>query len=349
MAAYYGRPILVVNVASKCGLTRQYKDLQALHEKYGPQGLAIVGFPCNDFGKQEPGTAKEIQTFCEENYGVTFDMMEKISVAPGARHPFYAKLIKDAGGPDKIRWNFEKFLIDRNGKIAKRFAPKTKPQDNELLTAVKQAVAAPAPEPLSYTHYLGRRVAHTMHWKGATWLIRTEREREEATTTMLKELHLKPGMIVADVGCGNGYHAIPMAKDVAPAGKIIGSDIQPEMLQMLKKRAAEANVTNIETVNGTYTSPKLPANTVDRILLVDAYHEFSHPPQMLAEMRDALKADGQIVLVEFRSEDPKVPIKPDHKMSKAQVIKELNANGFKLVRSYDKLPWQHMLFFGKAE
>ncbi|MDE0838872.1 MAG: class I SAM-dependent methyltransferase, partial [Kiritimatiellae bacterium] len=187
------------------------------------------------------------------------------------------------------------------------------------------------------------------HWKAADWLTRTEREREEATSVMLKELRLKPGMVVADVGCGNGYHALPMAQSVAPGGKVIGSDIQPEMLDFLKTRAAAENITNIETVSGTLTSPELPSGKVDRILLVDAYHEFSHPPQMLAAMRDALAPGGQIVLVEFRTEDPEIPIKIDHKMSKKQVVKELNANGFKLARSFDELPWQHMLFFERAE
>lgn len=349
LAAYYGKPMLVVNVASACGLTPQYAGLQSLHETYATKGLAVVAFPCNDFGAQEPGTHADIAAFCKTRFGVKFDMMEKIQVAPGKRHPFYEKLLADTGEPNKIRWNFEKFLIGRDGTVAQRFAPKVKPNDPALIAAIETALAAPTPEPLAYTHYLGRRVAHTMHWKAADWLTRTEREREEATSVMLKELRLTPGMVVADVGCGNGYHALPMAESVAPDGKVIGSDIQPEMLDFLKARAATENITNIETVSGTLTSPELPSGKVDRILLVDAYHEFSHPPQMLAAMRDALAPGGQIVLLEFRTEDPKIPIKVDHKMSKKQIIKELNANGFRLARSFDELPWQHMLFFERAE
>ncbi|MDE0839056.1 MAG: glutathione peroxidase, partial [Kiritimatiellae bacterium] len=126
LAVYYGKPMLVVNVASECGLTPQYKDLQSLHETYATKGLAVVAFPCNDFGAQEPGTHADIATFCKTRFGVTFDMMEKIQVAPGKRHPFYEKLIAGAGEPDKIRWNFEKFLIGRDGTVAKRFAPKIK-------------------------------------------------------------------------------------------------------------------------------------------------------------------------------------------------------------------------------
>ncbi len=349
LSDYYGKPVLVVNVASKCGLTPQYKGLQALHETYGPKGLQIVGFPCNDFRKQEPGTHAEIQSFCQKNYGVEFDLMEKVSVAPGSRHPFYENLIKEAGGPDTIRWNFEKFLLDRHGKVTGRFAPRTSPNDKTLVAAIEKHLAEPAPIPLAYSYYLGRRVAHTMHWKGAAWLLRTEREREEATTLMLEELRLKPGMSVADVGCGNGFHVLPIARAVAPGGKVFGSDIQPEMLTMLKDRAAKAGIANVSTVNGTYVSPKLPENSVDLVLLVDAYHEFSHPPQMLAEIRKSLKVDGQVVLVEFRAEDPEVPIKPDHKMSQLQVLKELKANGFELARSFDKLPWQHMMFFTKTK
>ncbi|NIY16751.1 MAG: methyltransferase domain-containing protein, partial [Nitrospinaceae bacterium] len=169
------------------------------------------------------------------------------------------------------------------------------------------------------------------------------------TSVMLRELRLQPGMVVADIGCGNGYHALPMAMAVAPNGKVIGSDIQPEMLTMLKERASTQNITNIFTVNGTLTSPALEDSTIDLALLVDAYHEFSHPPQMLASIRRALKPGGEVVLVEFRAEDKNVPIREDHKMSKDQVVKELETNGFRLARSFDALPWQHMLFFERSD
>jgi len=203
--------------------------------------------------------------------------------------------------------------------------------------------------PPALKEYMGRTIAQTMHWKGAGWLIRAEREREESASQMLKELGLKPGMNVCDLGCGNGFHTLEMARLVGETGEVVGVDIQPEMLEMLKKRALGEGLENIRAVRGDFHDPNLEPGNLDLILLVDVYHEFSHPVQMLAAMRRALKPDGMIVLVEFRSEDKWVPIKPLHKMSKAQVMKELVPNGFKLVRSFDGLPWQHMLFFGRAE
>jgi len=201
------------------------------------------------------------------------------------------------------------------------------------------------PEPV----YLGRRIAQTMHYAGASWLIRHEREREEASETMRAELHLKPGMNVCDMGSGNGYHTIPFAKAVAPDGKAYAVDIQQPMLEMLEAAARRANVTNIVSILGAEDSPKLPDASCDLIVLTDVYHEFSHPEAMLAGMKQALKPGGQIVLVEFRAEDPGVPIKPEHKMSKAQIMKEMTANGFVLSRSFDKLPWQHMMWFAAGQ
>jgi ubiquinone/menaquinone biosynthesis C-methylase UbiE len=208
-----------------------------------------------------------------------------------------------------------------------------------LLPALQAQDASPAPT------YLGRKIAQTMHYAGASWLTRHEREQEEASQTMRAELHLKPGMNVCDMGSGNGYHTIPMAKAVAPKGKAYAVDIQQPMLEMLEAAAREAKVANIVPILGTEDSPKLPDASCDLILLVDVYHEFSKPEPMLAGMKKALKPHGQIVLVEFRAEDDEVPIKPEHKMSKAQVMKEMTANGFTLSRSFDKLPWQHMMWF----
>lgn len=204
-------------------------------------------------------------------------------------------------------------------------------------------------EPPALTEYLGRTIAQTMHWSGGSWLIRNKREREEASSLMREKLELKPGMMVCDLGCGNGYHTLPMAQAVAPNGKVYGSDVQPEMLKMLEDRAKAGGVTNIVPVLGLYHDAKLPENTFDLILLVDVYHEFSHPVQMLAGIRKALKPDGQVVFVEFRSEDDSVPIKPEHKMSKEQLTKELSANGFKMTKQFDGLPWQHMMWYGKEE
>ncbi len=215
-----------------------------------------------------------------------------------------------------------------------------------LCLAALNLPAQEAPPPL--TEYEGRVIAQTMHWKGAEWLMRRVREEEEGPSKMRAQLHVKPGMVVCDMGCGNGYHTLPLAEMVGEKGKVYAVDVQPEMIEMLKQNIASKGLKNIVPINGLYHDPKLPPNTCDMILMVDVYHEFSHPVQMLAGMRAALKPDGQIVLCEFRAEDETVPIKKEHKMSKAQINKEMNANGFKLVREYDGLPWQHLMFFGKA-
>jgi len=197
--------------------------------------------------------------------------------------------------------------------------------------------------------YMGRQIAWTMHSDGANWLIRREREKEESVKEMIKALELKEGMTVADVGCGIGYHSLMMAKLVGESGKVLCVDIQQKMLDLLKERAEKEKVTNCKLIKGRYTDPMLPEGKVDLILLVDAYHEFTDPENMLAKMRASLSENGVIAFVEFRKEDKSVPIKEDHKMSKAQIDKEMKANGLKLVRSYDKLPWQHLVFYGKAK
>jgi 2-polyprenyl-3-methyl-5-hydroxy-6-metoxy-1,4-benzoquinol methylase len=210
--------------------------------------------------------------------------------------------------------------------------------------------AAPSTKPAvppGVAEYMGRRVAPAMsfHGGGASWLLRRMREEEERTSMLMPELRLTPGMTVCDLGSGNGYHSLPMAKAVAPGGKVLAVDIQQEMLDQLKERAAAAGVTNVETVLGEVHDPKLPPGSCDLILLVDVYHEFSHPAQMLVAMHKALKPDGLVALVEFRGEDPEVPIKPEHKMTKAQIHKEWEASGFVLAREFDKLPWQHLMFW----
>lgn len=204
----------------------------------------------------------------------------------------------------------------------------------------------PAPPP-ALTEYEGRVIARTMHWMGADWLIRRKRESEEATLKMREELKLKPGMAVCDMGCGNGYHTLPMAAAVGETGVVYAVDIQPEMLAMVQKQIDAKGLKNIKTISSVQYDPKLPENSCDLILMVDVYHEFSHPVQMLEGMKKALKPEGQIVLVEYRTEDPEVPIRPEHKMSKDQILKEMKANGFKPTRSFDELPWQHMMWFGK--
>jgi ubiquinone/menaquinone biosynthesis C-methylase UbiE len=208
--------------------------------------------------------------------------------------------------------------------------------------------AKPEPKiPPGVDVYMGRRVAKTMHYTGAEWLIRDRREREERCSLMLANLGVRPGMTVCDMGCGNGFHSLPIAKMVGVDGMVVGVDVQTEMLGFLRERMEEQGIENVIPILGSYHSPRLPTNAIDMVLMVDVYHEFSHPEQMLASIRKSLKPDGVVVLVEYREEDPDVPIKALHKMSKAQVNKELTANGFKLVKEFDKLPWQHMMFFGK--
>lgn len=199
--------------------------------------------------------------------------------------------------------------------------------------------------PPALTEYKGREIAQTMHFLGAPWLTRESRDREEDCKAMLKALGVKRGDVVCDLGCGNGFYTIKLAKMVGGKGKVIAVDIQREMLGLLDDRAKQERVKNIETVLGTVVDPKLPANAVDLVLLVDVYHEFSHPEQMLTAIRKSLKPNGRVALVEFRAEDPDVPIKPLHKMSKEQIMKEFPPNGFKLVSEFDKLPWQHLMFF----
>jgi ubiquinone/menaquinone biosynthesis C-methylase UbiE len=226
-----------------------------------------------------------------------------------------------------------------------------------LWVAITAALFAPAsaaaqeqariPPPRQF--YKGREIARTMHYTGAEWLIRDNREQQERCSLMLANLGLKRGMTVCDMGCGNGFYSLQMAKLIGAQGQVLAVDIQPEMLELLKKRAAEAQLKNVKPILGSVVDPKLPDRKVDLVLLVDVYHEFSHPERMLAALRKSLAPGGKIVLVEFRAEDPEVPILPLHKMSKQQINKELPPNGFKLVKEFDRLPWQHMMFFARDD
>jgi ubiquinone/menaquinone biosynthesis C-methylase UbiE len=203
--------------------------------------------------------------------------------------------------------------------------------------------------PRALTEYKGRTIARTMHYSGAGWLTRDEREEEERASQMLKALGVKPGQTVCDLGCGNGFHTLKLAKMVGPGGRVLAVDVQREMLLLLKERAKEKELSNIELIHSLYHDPKLPDGKLDLVLMVDVYHEFSHPEHMLRAIRKSLAPGGRIALVEFRAEDPKVPIKPEHKMTKEQILKEYTPNGFRLVAEYDKLPWQHLMFFGRDE
>jgi SAM-dependent methyltransferase len=194
----------------------------------------------------------------------------------------------------------------------------------------------------------GRRYAGVMGTAGADWLVRPERESEEQPDRALDLIGIARGSTVADVGAGNGYITWRMAERVGPGGKVYANDIQPEMLQMLRRNMRERKLENVETVLGAIDDPKLPANTIDLIILVDVYHEFSEPQKMLRGMRESLKPDGRLVLLEYRGEDPAVPIRPEHKMTVSQVKAELEPEGFRLDKLIEELPRQHILIFRKA-
>jgi ubiquinone/menaquinone biosynthesis C-methylase UbiE len=194
-----------------------------------------------------------------------------------------------------------------------------------------------------------RQPAPVMSVDGAGWLVRPERIQEENPDRMLSSLNIKKGAVVADIGAGVGYHTWRLSKIVGSGGKIIAEDIQPEMLAMLKKNIEDRKLSNVEIVLGTASDPKLPDNAVDLVLMVDVYHEFSDPGSMMAGIRRALKPQGRVVLVEFRKEDPSVPIQPLHKMSIQQVRSELEPMGFKFEKSMDFLPWQHIITFTRTQ
>jgi ubiquinone/menaquinone biosynthesis C-methylase UbiE len=218
-----------------------------------------------------------------------------------------------------------------------------------ILALLVSASQAKEPLPATQTHYMGREIAVTMHYLGAPWLVRESRQREEDCEQLLKALNVEPGQTVCDMGCGNGFYSLQLAEMVGEKGQVIAVDIQREMLGYLRSRARIEGVSNIKSLLGTPVDPRLEPNSVDLVFMVDVYHEFSHPEQMLKAIRESLKPKGRVALVEFREEDPNVPIKPLHKMSKAQIMKEFPANGFKLVEEYDKLPWQHLMFFEVEE
>ncbi len=207
----------------------------------------------------------------------------------------------------------------------------------------------PKPVEKSRRSYLGRVLAQPMSHLGASWLVRPERDDEENASESFVQLKLADGMTVCDLGCGNGYWTLPMARKVGKEGKVYAVDIQPEMLRKLQVRADKEKIKNIELVRGDIDDPRLPENQIDLLLMVDVYHEFSHPESMLWAIRRSLTENGVVALLEYREEDPEVPIKPLHKMSKNQIMKEYQKNGFKLVREYNQLPWQHLMFFARDD
>ncbi len=197
--------------------------------------------------------------------------------------------------------------------------------------------------------YMGRRIADVMSFAGAEWLVRETREQEEQPETMLDALKIPKGAIVADVGAGVGYTSLRLSKRVGPTGTVYATDLQPEMLRALRDNARQAGATNIKPVLATARDTKLPDGAIDLILMVDVYHECSHPETTLKGVRKALKPGGRLVLVEFRAEDPDVPIKPELKMTLRQARREVEPQGFSFQESFEELPWQHVIVFTREE
>ena len=214
-----------------------------------------------------------------------------------------------------------------------------------LLAAVLTAQTATTPgvHPVS-----GRRFAAVMGWQGADWLERSEREREEEPARTFDALGDLTGATVADIGAGTGYFTVRLAARVGPRGRVYANDLQPEMLKMLGARLAQDRVTNVTLIQGGEDDPRLPPASVDLVLMVDVYHEFSEPQKMLRAIAASLKPSGRLVLLEYRKEDPAVPIREEHKMTVAEAKLELEHEGFQLAKVDERLPRQHILIFTRA-
>jgi SAM-dependent methyltransferase len=197
--------------------------------------------------------------------------------------------------------------------------------------------------PTSASAYLGRELAAPMSWLGADWLERPEREREEQPEHMLDVLELREGDTVADVGAGSGYYTERLARRVGARGRVIDTDIQPEMLAIIDRRVREKGLTNVETVLAIPSDARLPAGAIDLVLMVDVYHELPEPLVTLQQIARALRPNGRLALVEFRAEDPNVPIKTEHKMTLPQIEKELGAGSFRIDHVDESLPWQRVV------
>jgi ubiquinone/menaquinone biosynthesis C-methylase UbiE len=197
--------------------------------------------------------------------------------------------------------------------------------------------------------YMGREIAQVMGAGGIAWLDRPEREKQERPEVVIDSMALRNGDVVADLGAGSGYFTFRMATKVGKTGKVLAIDIQDEMLEILRRRAAELGVTNVEEVKATETDAELPAGGVDAVLMVDVYHELAYPFEVMTKVVEALKPGGRVVFVEYRKEDPRVPIKELHKMSVEQLAKEMAVVGLVRVRSVESLPWQHIVVFERRE
>ena len=194
--------------------------------------------------------------------------------------------------------------------------------------------------------YMGREISFVMGHRAAGWLNRPERIREEMPDDVVENMRLEPNHVVADIGAGSGYFSFRIAS-IVPNGSVLAVDIQPEMLQLIEDQKNERDVSNIESVLGTVSDPNLEPNSIDAAIMVDAYHEFSHPFEMISGIYNALRPGGRIFLLEYRGEDASVPIRPLHKMTQEQVRKEMSVFGLVWTETLDFLPWQHMMVFTK--
>jgi len=194
--------------------------------------------------------------------------------------------------------------------------------------------------------YMDREIAYVMGYEGIGWLERSEREKEENVSKLIQNMGIKPNDTIADIGAGSGYHVFRIAP-IANKGMVYAVDIQTEMLMAIENIKERSKIKNIKTILGSEESVYLPKNSVDKILMVDVYHEFSFPIEMITSIKSALKPEGELFLIEYRAEDPNVPIKKIHKMSEKQAVKEMNAAGFKLKKNINNLPWQHCMIFVK--
>jgi predicted methyltransferase len=196
--------------------------------------------------------------------------------------------------------------------------------------------------------YLGREIAQIMGPGGILWLERTERETEEQPQLVIDALDIKPGQTIADLGAGSGYYSFRIAALVGPTGKVLAIDIEPTMLEVISQRAGREHVTNIATIRSSARDPNLAPHSVDLLFMVDVYHELEYPYEVLTKVREALKPGGRVALIEYRAEDPAVAIKPLHKMSERQVRREMQAAGFKHVKTVRTLPLQHLIIFERG-